>query len=141
MGSLSESFPQPHAVNFHPCQIVCLEHAATRLYAEVIQVVEGRSICWVRPLLLSAVSIDAVVGDCHTFEPTQWHDLRNGSHLLLPSVLFRAAFDTEVMPLLTFLYATESLPEADRIDRVLQQRLSQFVQQVWQAHPDLFQLP
>ncbi len=44
--------------NFQPLQIVCLEHLATCLYAEVIQVVESRQVCWVRPLLLVQYSTE-----------------------------------------------------------------------------------
>ena len=37
---------------FQPRQILCLEHGQSRLYAEVIQVVLDRPVCWLRPLIL-----------------------------------------------------------------------------------------
>lgn len=59
-------------VNFQPGQIVSLEHGDRNLYAEVIQVVLSRRLCWVRPLLLVT----------YTPEPTIIIDLRDGSDLL-----------------------------------------------------------
>ena len=35
-----------------PSQILYLEHGSARLYAEAIQIVETRQLCWVRPTLL-----------------------------------------------------------------------------------------
>ncbi len=37
-------------LNFQAGQIVFLEYGDSRLYAEVIQVVVERNLCWVRPL-------------------------------------------------------------------------------------------
>lgn len=37
---------------FQSRQILCLEHGQSRLYAEVIQVVQDRPVCWLRPLIL-----------------------------------------------------------------------------------------
>jgi len=39
--------------SFAPYQIVCLEHQQSYLYGEVIQVIESKNLCWMRPLLLA----------------------------------------------------------------------------------------
>ena len=115
------------AQNFQPRQIVCLEHEDTCLYAEVIQVVVSRQICWVRPLLLGVFPTGQYEG--------QIHDLRSSSDLLWPITFFRPALDTEVMPLLTQLLALEPQPEHDASGSG---QLSQFIHQVWQAHSGAF---
>lgn len=117
-------------LNFQPRQIVCLEHADTYLYAEVIQVVVSRRLCWVRPLLLGVLA-----GSFQYAQPSPLYDLRSSADLLWPITLFRPALDTEVLPLLTQLLALEPPPEHDP---VAQQQLNQFIHQVWQAHPDAF---
>ena len=110
--------------NFQSRQTVYLEHGDTRLYAEVIQVVEVRQRCWVRPLLLVVVP-----DDNQLFEALAIVDLRASADLLWPSTLFRPALDTEVIAFLPFT----SEPKVDR-DPTAQQQLSQFIYQVWQAH-------
>ncbi len=118
------------ARDFQPRQIVCLEHEGTRLYAEVIQVVESRQVCWVRPLLLVEFP------DCNypSIDPPL-HDLRPSADLLWPLTLFRPALDTEVMPLLVGLLAEEPPPERDP---VAQQQLNQFLHQVWHGRRSAF---
>ncbi|NJK27922.1 MAG: hypothetical protein HC925_04525 [Coleofasciculaceae cyanobacterium SM2_3_26] len=107
---------------FRPYQIVCLHHERTALYAEVIQVLVDRQLCWVRPI--------ALVGD-----DTE-QDLRQGSDLLLPTCLFEPALDTEVMSLLSQLEVSDSILKFDGDRR---QSLHAFVRQICQAHPHLFQ--
>ena len=111
--------------NFQPRQIVCLEHLATCLYAEVIQVVASRQIGWVRPLLLAEFPLDNQPSE----EPLIY-DLRSGADLLWSLAVFRPALDTEVMPLLLQLLASE--PPIDR-DPVASSRLHQFIHQAWQT--------
>ena len=120
-------------LNFQPQQILCLEHAGTCLYAEVIQVVVSRRLCWVRPLLLGAFPADFQASE----EPLPLTDLRFCADLLWPIKLFRPALDTEVMPLLTQLLASE--PQLER-SPAAQQRLNQFIYQVWQAYKSVFQV-
>jgi hypothetical protein len=125
------------ALNFQPCQIVCLEHEASRLYAEVVQVAESRHLCWVRPLVLvldSFVSVDPQTAEA----PSTWYDLRNGADLLYPLVLFRKALDTEVIPLLNLLYSPGSEGDDGCSDAAGHQQLKLFIKKVWQTHPDLF---
>ncbi|MEG4441997.1 hypothetical protein QUB47_17080 [Microcoleus sp. AT9_B5] len=40
------------ALNFKPGQIVSIECGDACLHSELIQVVEARQVCWVRPLML-----------------------------------------------------------------------------------------
>jgi hypothetical protein len=115
--------------NFQPCQIVCLDHENTRLYADVIQVVDSRQICWVRPLMLTIVPDDNV-----NVLPTLY-DLRQGADLVWPVTLFRPALDTEVIPLLMQLDAPDATADASDTHR----QLSWFVRQVWQANQSDFQ--
>ena len=106
-------------------QIVSLDHEGTRLYAELIQVVESRQMWWVRPLLL---------GFFPSGQPSEQsliYDLRSSAHLVWPIALFRPAFDTEVIPLLSHLLALD--PQLEQ-DPTAQQQLNQFVHKVWQAH-------
>jgi hypothetical protein len=120
------------SLNFQPRQIVCLEHEGTCLYAEVIQVVASRQVCWVRPLLLGVFPV--------CFQPYEQmfplYDLRCEADLLWPIAFFRPALDTEVMPLLTQLLTLEPQPEGDPDT---QQQFRQFIHQVWQAQPRAFQ--
>ena len=114
--------------NFQPRQIVYLEHLATRLYAEVIQVVESRQIGWVRPLLLAEWSFDnQPPGQPHSY------DLRSSADLLWSLAVFRPALDTEVLPLL--LQLLDSEPPTDR-DEVAFTRLHQFIHQAWLAQKE-----
>lgn len=133
------------ANQFKPSEIVCLDDGDRRLYAEVIQVVVERRICWVRPLLLMT--------ECWVTERNQpethprsdnpqsnlptFYDLRQGADLLLPAVLFRPALDTEVVPLLTQLPHKISARESEA-GRQAHQQLRQFVCQICQTHPEIF---
>lgn len=113
--------------DFQPRQIVYLENGNQRLYAEVIQVVETRQMCWVRPLLLVTFPLD------DTFEHSpRVTDLRLSADLFWSSSLFRPAVDTDVIPFLVGL-ATEP---ADEGNLSAKSQLNQFVQRVWQADQD-----
>ncbi|MBF2029072.1 MAG: hypothetical protein IGS48_20315 [Oscillatoriales cyanobacterium C42_A2020_001] len=120
--------------SFQPLQIVYLEHETIRLYAEVVQTAEGRQICWVRPLALVEDETKQYQAE-YTFCFDQILDLRQGSDLLLPAVLFRMALDTEALPVLAMLGAT---PPPENLQSITRLRLNQFVKQVCMANPDLF---
>lgn len=120
-------------LDFQPRQIVFLEHAGTRLYAEVIQVVVSRQLCWVRPLLLVVFP----AGSQASLEPLPLTDLRSCADLIWPVTLFWPALDTEVIELLVQLLASE--PQPDR-DPVAQQQLNHFIHGVWQADKSAFQV-
>ena len=103
-----------------PGQIVSLEHGDKNLYAEVIQFVVSRQLCWVRPLLIV------------TFiqESPLITDLRDASDLLWPANLFRPALDTEVITFLSQVLAKEPKTEPDLVAK---QQLNQFIHQLWQS--------
>lgn len=127
-----ESHPSA-AMPFQPCQIICLEHQTTRLFAEVVQVVEHRQICWARPLCL--VTIEPEDPQAHWETPSQFYDLRSASDLLLPIRLFRMALDEEMIPLLGQLYQDTRV---EKITASGRQQMHQLVQDACQAAADLF---
>ncbi|MFB2839461.1 hypothetical protein [Floridanema evergladense] len=118
------------AVDFQPSQIVCLEHQETRLYAEVIQIVESRQVAWVRPLMLVVF-----LGDRLDSEPFTLYDLSQGADLLWSSNLFRPALDTEVLPLFTHLQTSKTQGENQQLAH---QQLQRFVRQLWQDYEGKF---
>lgn len=111
------------SLDFQPGQIVSLEHGDRNLYAEVIQLVISRQLCWVRPLLLV---------NCAQ-EPPEITDLRDASDLLWPINLFRPALDTEVVAFLGQILAKEPKNE---LDSSVNQQFHQFIQQVWQMYQE-----
>ena len=117
-------------LNFKPGQIVSLECGDACLHSEVIQVVEARQVCWVRPLMLVVL-----VSGKDSSEEYTLSDLRDGADLLWPLSLFRAALDTEVISLLTQLHSLDS----EKKDAVIASRqLRDFVDRVWAAFPTAF---
>jgi hypothetical protein len=121
--------------HLQPSQIICLEHETTRLYAEVVQIVEARHLCWARPLAL--ITGSDLQGSPQPIDPKNLYDLRQGADLLLPAILFRQALDVEVIPLLSQLYELEG--EAKGQEAIAaRQSLNQLIRQIWQAHPDVF---
>lgn len=115
------------AQKFQPRQIVCLAHASTCLYAEIIEFVELRQVCWVRPLMLAVVEVGSE-------EPLTLYDLRLGADLLWPASLFRPALDTEVIPLLVQL----DVLDRQAVCSDAHQQLCRFVREVWQAYKSAF---
>ncbi|NEQ27551.1 MAG: hypothetical protein F6K28_52820, partial [Microcoleus sp. SIO2G3] len=109
-GKLPVDHSMKPASNFQPLQILCLELDRLRLYVEVIQVATPRQVCWVRPLML------AEAGDSPNCAPTLLHDLWQCADLLWPVTAFRAAIDTEVLPLLAQLDETVQ-PDKERVAR------------------------
>lgn len=131
-----------HAVpHFQPSQIVGLEHETSCLYAEVVQMIESRQSCWVRPLVLVLQSVENQTGNATLSGESEWYDLRQGSDLLLPLTLFRVALDVEVLPWLTNLYTNDDSLASDSDQEARgHQLLREFIQQIWQAHPEVFRV-
>ncbi|UBF26764.1 hypothetical protein K9N68_01830 [Kovacikia minuta CCNUW1] len=136
---------------FQPFQIVCLEYETSRLYAEVVQIIEKRQVCWVHPLVLVVEDPNDSTdnsSDRHNRAEfgENFYDLRQGADLLFPAILFRTALDTEVLPLINFLYclgdragnSISSLTSGNGEDQSGHQRFRQFIQQVWKAYPEAF---
>ncbi|MEM7555110.1 MAG: hypothetical protein AAF378_13600 [Cyanobacteria bacterium P01_A01_bin.84] len=101
-------------------QIVYLEKENTRLYAEVVQIVVSRQLCWVRPLLLIVV----------VNEEISTTDLRNTSDLLWSLSSFKAAIDTDVITWLAPLMAGEPKPHMIPNAR---QKLHKFINNMWEV--------
>ena len=129
------------STEFQPNQILYLQHQTTRVYAELIQIVPERQLGWVRPLAL-------VEGDRLDWQQVDFrsnlHDLRQGSDLLCPLSLFQMALDVEVVPVLMALETFKQQPEepadlTSGIDRTAHQRLQNFVRDLWQTQPHVFQ--
>ncbi|MER3435284.1 MAG: hypothetical protein C4288_18190 [Leptolyngbya sp. ERB_1_1] len=116
--------------NFQPCQIVFLEHDGSRLYAEVVQFVESRQLYWVRPIALVAAS---ETEDWTEYDRLTLQNLQDGSDLMCPAALFQEALDVEVLPLLARLGG-----ESKDKNPLSHRHLHQFIQQIWQARPDMF---
>lgn len=120
--------------SFAPYQIVCLEHQQSYLYGEVIQVIESKSLCWMRPILLAV--FPPVVGTVDNFlEAKELLDLRFTSDVAYPVALFRPALDTEVIPLISQL---ETLDETKEPSSSSKQKLRQFLEQIWQDNQEYF---
>ncbi len=124
-------------------QIVCLEHGDQIFYGEVIQVVESRQLCWVRPLALAPIPTP----ENYFGGKAPWIDLRQTADVVYPLCLFRPALDTEVLPLLSQLLA--STPDGSAEEILISvthtseyertgRHLRQFLDHVWQADPSLF---
>ncbi|MGB3693284.1 MAG: hypothetical protein WA865_06425 [Spirulinaceae cyanobacterium] len=122
-------------VNFQSHQIVCLEYENTYLYSEVIQIIEQRRMCWVRPWVLAIFPAETSSYSWNTQEKTLYN-LRSTADLVWPLSLFRPALDTEVIPLLENL----DVPAKNHEDeQQLRQQLNSFVNQLWQVHKAKFQ--
>jgi len=111
-------------------QIVCLECDQTRLYGEVIQVLERRKLCWMRPMVL----VDGALMD--TFKDPQGmaHDgiypITDGPDLLWPLDQFRLAFDTDVVPLMVAIQTLKA--NQTECHQAGNQRLRDFIDHLWQ---------
>jgi hypothetical protein len=107
-----------------PGQIVSLEYGDRNLYAEVIQFVASRQLCWVRPLLMVTLIQES---------PPLITDLRDASDLLWPANLFHPALDIEVITFLSQVLAKEPKTEPDSATKL---QLNQFIHQLWQTYQD-----
>ena len=149
------------STEFQPNQILYLQHQATRLYAELIQIVPERQLAWVRPLALLelcdrpdgqpadfALQVDDFQSNtCQTDDSaprSRLDDLRQGSDLLCPLSLFRTALDVEVVPVLMVLETFK--PQSDAIASLTSgisptahRRFQEFVRCLWQTQPQAFQ--
>jgi hypothetical protein len=128
--------------NFQPHQILYLQHDRDRLYVELIQQIVSRRMYWSRPLAL-VTDVDWYSAVDH-YQPA-WeanesaiHDLRQAPDLLWPALLFQPALDTEVIPLLSTLYASEAESPLETA-QIAHQRLRHFMNQIWAAAPEAFQ--
>lgn len=119
---------------FTPQQIVYLANQSHRLYCEVIQVVESRHLCWVRPLCLVDMAEEQEICP-QFFAPKLLMDVRSTSDLLYPIILFQPALDTEVIPLLSQLKSSD---DSINNNPIAKEKLHQFITKVWQEYSDVF---
>lgn len=128
-------------MNWQPHQIVYLQAAQARLFAEIIQVIPDRQMLWLRPLALEKAlpSLDSPPRATEPFpslhapiqtEGAEIYDLRQGSDLLWPMTRVQPALDLDVIPLLARL-GPES-PKLDPPTYVAYQCLYHFMQQIYQ---------
>ncbi len=120
---------------FAPHQIVCLDCDHTHLYGEVIQVIEERQLCWLRPMVIvyngpylaehgGCQTVAGETANVQNIEP-----LTDGPDLLWPVSQFRLALDTDVLPLVVSIERAKTAPLDSR--QRAQQLLRQFIEQLW----------
>lgn len=134
-------------VPLQPHQILCLECEGAVLFAELIQVAQVRNLLWVRPIALGRSPRSDPSCPEHPPRtpfnvPDELYNLRQSADLLLPSSLFRVAFDWEFLPLLPLVKAGETETEAEAFNpnrHLAQQEMRIFLNQLCQAYPAEFQ--
>lgn len=132
---MGELVPQPLLA---PNQIVYLATDNSRLYAEVIEIVSDRQICWARPLVL--VDLDKADGSLDPDEmewglggdrwatPKVIYSLADGPDILWPLEHFHLALDTEILPILAWLHQEKKEAPDPNLPR---QHLQRFIRQFW----------
>ena len=129
-----------------PSQILYLEHGSSRLYAEAIQVIKTRHLCWSRPTLLiqglpesSGATRQAVIADAAQYpEKTKLnvYDLEGCPDLIWPLAPFQIAYDLDFFSLLVQI----KMNPDNSMQRQSSEQLNHFIQSFWNSHTNLFQL-
>ncbi|MEM9400829.1 MAG: hypothetical protein AAF984_11540 [Verrucomicrobiota bacterium] len=128
-----------------PSQILYLEHGSSRLYAEAIQVIDTRHLCWARPSLLiqglpensNPVTRQTLISEAAQMpdeSDLQLYDLEDGPDLIWPLDLFHLAFDVDFFSLLVHL----KINPDDIAQRRGSGQLNEFIQSYWHTHADVF---
>ncbi|MEM6598759.1 MAG: hypothetical protein AAF810_15990 [Cyanobacteria bacterium P01_D01_bin.36] len=128
-----------------PSQILYLEHGSSRLYAEAIQVVSNRQVCWARPTLLiqklpenvsGATRQAAIASAAQSFEnsPLEMYDLEGSPDLIWPMAPFNIAYDLDFFSLLVQI---KIAPDEKRQPNSSGQ-LNEFIRSFWHTHTDIF---
>ncbi|WP_310484439.1 hypothetical protein [Chamaesiphon sp. VAR_48_metabat_403] len=103
------------SADFKTDRIVCIDRENLHLFAEVIDIIELSSRCWVKPLAIAKSNPES-------FNLEFLHDLRDAAQLILPTYLFRDALDTEVLPLISELFhPTKDSIRSTNAQRILYQ--------------------
>ena len=118
---MNKIYTATNNIDFKPYQIVCLEFSATCLYGEVIQIIEQRQTCWVRPMLIA-------------HEGNIFQDFKSSPDVILPTCLFRPCFDNEILPLLSQI-SDSNTPQNDQSSSF---DLNLFIHKIWLAYQDKF---
>lgn len=109
---------------FIDSQIVCLDSQNKSLYCEVIEVINERNICWVRPLIL----VDLKAQDSKYFsKKNDIYDLRFTSDLLWKIDDFRIVLDTEYIQ---FFANLQEFQFDEDILVIAKQKLRLFIQEI-----------
>ncbi|MEM6450017.1 MAG: hypothetical protein AAF703_06865 [Cyanobacteria bacterium P01_D01_bin.105] len=129
-----------------PSQILFLEHGTSRLYAEAIQIIAPRRLCWARPTLLiqGLPAGDSLAEERQCMiaaaaaEPArselQLYDLEDSPDLIWPIELFEIAYDVDFFSLLVKLKMN---PDEVAL-RVGIRRLNTFLRNFWKSQPHAF---
>ena len=142
----SQSSVLRSSMSIEPSQILFLEHETSRLYAEAIQIIAPRRLCWARPTLLiqglpagdEAAEERQKMIAAAAVEPArsglQLYDLQNSPDLIWPVELFEIAYDVDFFSLLVQLKMNP--------DEVAQhsgnRRLNTFLYSFWNSQPQAF---
>lgn len=128
-----------------PSQILYLEHGSSRLYAEAIQIVETRCLCWARPtLLIQGLTTnpglptrqDMIAAAAHDPDHSalELYDLNDCPDLIWPIELFHIACDIDFFSLLVQL----KMYPNEIAQRKGHEQLTGFIHSFWHTHPDAF---
>lgn len=109
---------------FIKSQIVCLDTSQKSLYCEVIDIINERNICWVRPIIL----VDLKAEDHNYFSnKNDVYDLRFTSDLLWKINDFRIVLDTEYIQ---FVANLKEFQFDENILDIGKQKLRLFIQEI-----------
>ncbi|MFK8182384.1 MAG: hypothetical protein AB8B99_03355 [Phormidesmis sp.] len=129
-----------------PSQILFLEHNTSRLYAEAIQLVAPRRLCWARPTLLiqglpageglaeERQNAIAAAASGSTQSELALYDLEGCPDLIWPVELFEMAYDVDFFSLLVHLKMT---PDEVALHNG-RHRLNAFLHSFWRSQPHMF---
>ena len=116
---------------FVPSQIVSLDGQNKSLFCEVIDSIDHRSVCWVRPILL--VDLSNHNSDFYDYKDVCISDLRFTVDLLWNMTDFRLVLDTEYLEFFSDLEDFEF--EEDKI-KLANKKLRNFIQQLCEQKQD-----
>ena len=126
-----------------PSQILYLEHESARLYAEAIQVISQRRLCWARPTLLiqglpenvpSAKRQDVIANTAQSPDQSslKLYDLEGCPDLIWPIAPFQIAYDLDFFSLIV------QLKIAPNGSSQSSSQLNEFIHSFCKAHTDIF---
>ncbi|WPF87725.1 hypothetical protein WEU38_13010 [Cyanobacterium aponinum AL20118] len=109
---------------FIPSQIVALDYQNKSLYCEVIDAIESRDLCWVRPIIL----VDKMTEKTdYLTDKNDIYDLRFTSDLLWNIKDFRIVLDTEYIEFLVNLSDFEF--DDDKL-KLAREKLKLFIKEI-----------
>lgn len=113
-----------------PSQIVALDLQDKSLYCEVIDTIEQRFLCWVRPIIL----IDKLAQETNylTEKKDDIYDVRFTSDLLWDLSAFRLVLDTEYIQ---YLVSLDDFVFDDRTLHMAKQKLRSFIRDICHSKP------